>query len=410
MTLQSALLAGLLPAVALALLGCGWLRSAAPPTARQVGLVLGALSLALGVVAGAALGASTTATWLQTLALPTLVSSLAATMLLLVRDRARLLLGSPWLLALLLADLAVLLVLAVVVDLAMPVFLVAGGTVLAAVWSLRPTRDARVLGLGLPVLVILGVALWLTEGGNTFGGAPTWLAGVGQILVILAPSLGITTAAWLLGAGLAAGTPWRRAAGALGLSAGLVLLVVAQILVGSIWDVATDGLRGSFTMIQACLIGIASGVFLAWSLSGHRAITALAFALLVPLAAFQAQQVGMRIAPTELTEQRSRTVTQAIQRYYADHQTYPATLDALTPRYLLIVPGPVIVPGQGWCYDGGKDYFRFGYVYRQYFSSPISARLHAAAGIPPLGVWPCAYQAEELRSYYRYPTSAPAEQ
>lgn len=397
MTLQNALLAGLLPAVALALVGRGWLGSAAAPaTARQIGLVLSILTLALGVVAGAALGASTSAAWLQSFTLPTLVSSLAATMLLLVRDQARVVLGRTWLLALLLVDLAMLLVLAVVVDLSMPVFLIAGGAVLAAVWSLRPTRDARVFTLGLPVLVILGVALWLTEGGKTFSSAPPWLAGIDQMLVILAPSLGITVAAWLLGTGLAAGTSWRRAAGAFGLSAVLVLLVVAQILVGSIWDVATDGLRGIFTMIQACLIGIASGVFLAWSLPGRRAIAALAFALLVPLVAFQAQQAGMRITPTELTEQRSQVVTQAIQRYYADHQSYPATLEALTPRYLIVVPGPVIVPGQGWCYDGGKDYFRFGYVYRQYFSSPISARLHAAAGRPPPGVWPCEHQAAEV--------------
>jgi hypothetical protein len=43
--------------------------------------------------------------------------------------------------------------------------------------------------------------------------------------------------------------------------------------------------------------------------------------------------------------------------------------------------------GQAWCYDGGANYYRLGYVYREHWSDPrLSGRLHQLKGeLPELG-------------------------
>jgi hypothetical protein len=80
----------------------------------------------------------------------------------------------------------------------------------------------------------------------------------------------------------------------------------------------------------------------------------------------RAQRVDFR----QLTEERAERVTQAIETYYAREGHYPQDLRQLTPWYALSLPGPVIIYGQEWCYDGGEDYYRLGYVYREHWSDP----------------------------------------
>jgi hypothetical protein len=94
-----------------------------------------------------------------------------------------------------------------------------------------------------------------------------------------------------------------------------------------------------------------------------------------------------------VTEQRAEAVNRAIQRYHKQNGDYPRMLTDLTPRYLVYIPNPLIIPGQTWCYEGGHDYYRLGYVYRQSFSSPTSVRVHAAVGKPPVSAWECEDEA-----------------
>ena len=42
----------------------------------------------------------------------------------------------------------------------------------------------------------------------------------------------------------------------------------------------------------------------------------------------------------------------------------------LTPWYSSQFLGLVIIHGADWCFDGGNDHFRLGYVYRQHWSDP----------------------------------------
>jgi hypothetical protein len=66
------------------------------------------------------------------------------------------------------------------------------------------------------------------------------------------------------------------------------------------------------------------------------------------------------------------------------------TKSQLTPFYILSFPGPVIIYGQYWCYDGGEDYYRLGYLDREHWSSPILfGRVYSAKGHSPLKVDVC---------------------
>jgi hypothetical protein len=54
-----------------------------------------------------------------------------------------------------------------------------------------------------------------------------------------------------------------------------------------------------------------------------------------------------------------------------------------------MVPNPVIIYGQEWCYDAGQDYYRIGYIYRQHWSDPrLIGKIHKTGGelpeLPPM--------------------------
>ena len=70
----------------------------------------------------------------------------------------------------------------------------------------------------------------------------------------------------------------------------------------------------------------------------------------------RAQRVDFR----QLKGERTGWTSQAIETYYARKGSYPQDLRQLTPWYVLSLPGPVIIYGQDWCYDGGDDYYRLG--------------------------------------------------
>jgi len=94
-------------------------------------------------------------------------------------------------------------------------------------------------------------------------------------------------------------------------------------------------------------------------------------------------------SPSYITERRAEKIAHAIQQYYADHGSYPHSVDDLFPQNLVYIPRPIMIPGQTWCYEGGKGYYRFGYLYRQYFSTPASVKIHTTFGELPSSYWPC---------------------
>jgi hypothetical protein len=122
-------------------------------------------------------------------------------------------------------------------------------------------------------------------------------------------------------------------------------------------------------------------------------------ALLLIAVSRQAQQVDYR----QLTGQRAEQVVQAVERYYEREGRYPATLDEVTVWPSRALPGPVILYGQAWCYDGGPDYYRLGYIDREHWSAPhrIPRLYHAVGEFPDLerlcgarGVYQYSHEAE----------------
>ena len=109
---------------------------------------------------------------------------------------------------------------------------------------------------------------------------------------------------------------------------------------------------------------------------------------------------GWNVSAFKLTEVRAARVDQAIADYYQDNQLYPADLTQLTPRYLLYLPPPVVVRRGSWCYQGGADFYRLGYVSGNftYFEADFLAETFAQAGAVPAGSWNCDDQVEQFQT------------
>jgi hypothetical protein len=77
--------------------------------------------------------------------------------------------------------------------------------------------------------------------------------------------------------------------------------------------------------------------------------------------------------------------------FFEDNGHYPANLGELTPAYLLYLSPPVVVEGGGWCYQGGEEGYRLGYVSGSftYFEADYFIETFAQSGDPPQGSWIC---------------------
>jgi hypothetical protein len=167
----------------------------------------------------------------------------------------------------------------------------------------------------------------------------------------------------------------------------------------SIWDHTSDGLGGLFFSLYGSITAVAAGLVMAYLLPGQQRLAGIVFALLVPLSLNWAFDRGWQISYHKITEDRAVKIETALDRYSADHGRYPQDLDALSPRYLLSIPRPVILRTVGWCYRAGEHHYRLGTFYREFFSLPISFRLYAQAGDPP-DDWACEELHDEVIARY----------
>jgi hypothetical protein len=127
-------------------------------------------------------------------------------------------------------------------------------------------------------------------------------------------------------------------------------------------------------------------------LRGWRRLAGPAFTVIVTVFVTFVFTLGWNVSAFDLTESRAARVNQAIERYYQDYGRYPESLDALTPNYVLFLPAPVVVGNAGWCYQGGENYYRLGYVSGAftYSQSDFFAEVFAQSGnLPSEGSWDC---------------------
>jgi hypothetical protein len=183
-----------------------------------------------------------------------------------------------------------------------------------------------------------------------------------------------------------------------------LLILVALLLAGilyhlywlMVWDYTTDSLGNIWLILpgMAALLACATLVIL---LPGRWKILAGLYLLIVP-AMFFVSNLARQVDHNLLTETRAGRVSRAIEAFHEREGRYPQKLDQLLPRYLLSLSEPVIIYGQGWCYDGGDDYYRLGYIFRKnWMDWNITGRVAAEKGqapdLPPI----CTQEIARLR-------------
>ena len=233
---------------------------------------------------------------------------------------------------------------------------------------------------------------------------PKWLYGsilIGNLFVW--PIVAVVLIARLVYTRIASDQPSNWPATVIRLAvAVLLLLVIGDLIVTeTVWVQAEDSL--SVIPGVVFMVATAAAMLLAWAVTGWRRLGALGFVLLVTLTASYAFNRGswMALSPPWVTEARAEKINRAIQRYYERQGHYPSRLANLMPFYLWRIPQPMIFRDQTWCYEGGNDYYRLGYVHQRAFGVPpeyISIRIHAAVGKPPESSWPCDDELERAKS------------
>ena len=169
-----------------------------------------------------------------------------------------------------------------------------------------------------------------------------------------------------------------------------------EIIITRILDTATDGIGAVFTFFMLISVTIVVAFIMGWRLGWYRPLTSQAYAFSVFMILFAAFSFGEPISPVKVTEERAERINRALVAYQQAKGRYPEALQELSPKYLLYVPAQVIIPSEGWCYQGGVDYYRFGFVEREYFDMPTKVSVFAQAGSPPEAGWDC----EEIAAKY----------
>lgn len=213
-------------------------------------------------------------------------------------------------------------------------------------------------------------------------------------------SVTLVVAAALLGPVFADRGP-RRMRVLLAVAAGGLLVKALHSLTWLfIWDSTYDPLDVIWLVIVVFAV-LAGGALLAIALPGRRKLRGAQATLLLLALVATVFALSQRVDFRHLTAARAERVAGALDRYYERHGEYPGRLQQLTPWTTLSVTEPVIVYGESWCYEGGDDYYRLGYIDRAHWSNPnFVGRIVYMAGDAPNSFSLCAGEAAALLDRY----------
>jgi len=292
-----------------------------------------------------------------------------------------------------------------------PIFLVS--LILGITWLVGGRSDALAIGLSIAAIPLLG--LYNRSAGMGYPISDSKWVQAGDSLLGIVPFMVVALSASLFTSGIkripaaqgdhskSAFRAWSPTFLRFGLAILLLAGLIYTILWGSIWDQPSDSMIGIVLSWFCSLVSIGAGMLMAFTLSGRQRIASLIFLIVVPVLLFQGFNLGWQISNLEITAGRATRIQRAVERFYEREERYPETLDELTPRDLLWIPGPVILQGEGWCYQGGTHYYRLGAFYRDFFSSPLSVKVYAQAGMPPEMGWECSARLAEMKARYDWP-------
>jgi hypothetical protein len=268
-------------------------------------------------------------------------------------------------------------------------FLVPSLLILPLGWKWGRQHPRWLIGLGMGALLYYFIGFQMVYGPLPRLGATAPLVN----LFGLMPALLVVLAALLF---YRVALP-RPATGGSWLARGATLLLAVSLLAslpyaifwGSVWDQTSDGLFGVFVAQPNAVLALVAGMVVAFGTTGRGKVAGVLFMLLAPLLLLQAFEAGWRVSYHEITEDRAERIVAALDQYRVREGHYPASLSDLTPRDLRYIQQPIILRTETWCYEAGDDHYRLAALYREFFSSPVSLRLYAAAGEPPDGPWSC---------------------
>lgn len=147
-------------------------------------------------------------------------------------------------------------------------------------------------------------------------------------------------------------------------------------------------------------LGIVAGMVLVGVSKGSGKTLAFLYLILVPTILIASFAAGWLVDPHGITSRRADSIHKAVESYRLKNGVFPTRLDDLTPDYIPLILGPLNGRGQVWCYQGGNEFFRLGYVfYERYhaetFPYPYTeVRIHSQFGQPPKGEWMCDQELE----------------
>ncbi|NMC79425.1 MAG: hypothetical protein GYA59_08700 [Chloroflexi bacterium] len=269
--------------------------------------------------------------------------------------------------------------------------------VLAAVSTLAWWVGERsgLLFLTILCLVCVGLVVFINGGVFSVPGLDDW--GEWQTVLMIGTSilalLAILLGAALVYAGLRGEAPlnWKDLGGRLGLAALLVGSSAYMVFWDGIWSAVRARAFEDHLPFTSFLLSLIAGVLLTASLRGWRRLAGPLYVVVVTAVATLALVWGWHVSAFTLTERRAVRLEQAVTRFQQENGHYPASLGELTPRYLLYLPPPVVTRQGGWCYQGGDDYFRLGYVSGTftYFRADYRAQVYAQRGELPQEPWNC---------------------
>jgi hypothetical protein len=222
------------------------------------------------------------------------------------------------------------------------------------------------------------------------------------LILFLTPSLALVIVALLLFSGLNLYKEWKKASLDVGeglqaqrkhvgkavvavfvLGALLLVTILHRLYWLTVWDNTYDPF-GYLWLALPLLTTVFSTILLSMILP-HRTKLPGFFFLFISTSMFVVSASAQRIDFRQLTDERAKRVSQAIESYYDREGQYPQDLQQLGFWYIFSLPEPVIIYGQNWCYDGGDDYYRLGYVYREHWSDPrLSGRVFSMNGETPV--------------------------
>jgi hypothetical protein len=274
------------------------------------------------------------------------------------------------------------------------------------------TRKMRIWGWIIAGLLVLGLSFFptarLTQHLNT---PPEPLNQLIETFLFWMPTIAILMAAKLFYSSVkeyrsrsTRSEPGAQTQGAQGAQGWLVALVLGALILGKtlinlywlmVWD-STDDSLGFIWLIVPSTAALMVGVVFFILLPGWRKLAGFAAWLFIPLMLVimvAAKQVDYRV----LTRARADRVAWAIEAYHAREGRYPQSLRQLVPGQALILPGPAVLYGQAWCYDGGAEYYRLAYVEQEHWSAPILiVRVFKTAGEVPVLPAACAAEVAAL--------------